>query len=558
MTRRERLQFLLVWFFLGIVPLFLRPLWEPDEVRYAEIPREMLALGDWLTPRLNFVLYFEKPPLQYWLSALGMRAFGINAIAARLPLALAALVSMGAAFLLARRLGARRPMWAAFMAATTLLGFVCGQLLTLDALFSALLVAALALAAEAVAARYEDRGALGWTIGAFTATALALLTKGLAAPVLLGGVMLASLPFAWKDRRLRMAILRVLFDPLGWLVFLGLSAPWFWFVEKANPGHARFFFIHEHFARFTSNVHARQGAKNPILDKLYFVGILLVGLVPWLSASLAGLRRGWDFARRQRGPMAEGAPLHRWLVAFTLMAFIVPLLFFSLSGSKLPLYIVPVLMPLTALACAMEREGEEAAALRRHGWELLVLGGLFAFVAPFLVKGGTGLPWLLLLGMAFLLLGAWALRPRGLTAGRWMAGLAGALLLLECSAQRVVGRDESTARLVAQAPARVQWISAGYNFQSIPFRTGQRMVVVAGAGELEFGRDQLAPDERGAWFLDDLADLVPTAQRLRTADPGRPVWALIDPDAWPRLSPEARGAWEVVDHNHKAMLARLR
>ena len=558
MTRRERLQFFLLWLALGLAPLFLRPLWEPDEVRYAEIPREMIALGDWLTPRLNYVLYFEKPPLQYWLSALSMKAFGLNAIAARLPLALAVLISMAAAFLLARRLGARRPLWAAFMVATTLLGFVSGQLLTLDALFSAFLVAALALAVEAVAARYEGRGALGWTLGAFAATALALLTKGLAAPVLLGGVMLASLPFAWKDRPLRRAVLRVLFDPMGWVVFLALSAPWFWFVEKANPGHARFFFIHEHFDRFTSHVHARQGAKNPLLDKLYFVGILLVGLLPWLSATLVGLRRGWNFARRQQGPMSESAPLHRWIVAFALLAFAVPLVFFSLSGSKLPLYIVPVLVPLMALACALEREGEEPAALRRHGWELLVLGFLFAFVAPFLVKGVGALPWLLVLGTAFLLLGAWAFRPRGLTADRWMAGVAAALLLLCFSAQKAVGKDESTAVLVAQAPADAQWLSVGYNFQSIAFRTGRRFIVVAGAGELQFGRDELSPSERDAWFCEDIRALGILAQRIRTENPTRPVWALIDPGTWPQLSPEARGAWEVVDRNHKALLARLR
>ena len=89
MTRRERTYLLVLWFFLGLLPLLVRPLWEPDEGRYAEIPREMLATGDWLTPRLNGVLYFEKPPLQYWLSALSMKLFGLNGAAARLPLALA-------------------------------------------------------------------------------------------------------------------------------------------------------------------------------------------------------------------------------------------------------------------------------------------------------------------------------------------------------------------------------------------------------------------------------------------------------------------------------------
>jgi 4-amino-4-deoxy-L-arabinose transferase-like glycosyltransferase len=137
MTRKERWQLLCTWFFLGLAPLFLKPLWEPDEARYAEVPREMLALGDWLTPRLNYVLYFEKPPLQYWLSAASMRLFGQHPFAARLPLALATLVSLWCAWRLAGRLGARRPAWAGFMAATAILAYVCGQILTLDALFAA-------------------------------------------------------------------------------------------------------------------------------------------------------------------------------------------------------------------------------------------------------------------------------------------------------------------------------------------------------------------------------------------------------------------------------------
>ena len=107
MTRRERTSLLLLWFFLGFLPLLVRPLWEPDEGRYAEIPREMLATGDWLTPRLNGVLYFEKPALQYWLSALSMKLFGVNGAAARLPLALASGLMIWAAWRLAKRLGAQ-------------------------------------------------------------------------------------------------------------------------------------------------------------------------------------------------------------------------------------------------------------------------------------------------------------------------------------------------------------------------------------------------------------------------------------------------------------------
>jgi 4-amino-4-deoxy-L-arabinose transferase-like glycosyltransferase len=167
LTKKDRSALLWTWFFLGLVPLFLRGLWEPDEARYAEIPREMLAAGDWLTPRLNHVLYFEKPPLQYWMSAASLKLFGLHPFAARLPLAVATLVTLWCAWKLSVRLGARQGFWAAFMAGTALLAYVCGQILTLDALFSAFQVLALVLGIEAVGARFEGRNAFGWSLGAF-------------------------------------------------------------------------------------------------------------------------------------------------------------------------------------------------------------------------------------------------------------------------------------------------------------------------------------------------------------------------------------------------------
>ena len=558
MTRKERWHLFTIWLFLGVLPLFLRPLWEPDEARYAEIPREMLALGDWLTPRLNHVLYFEKPPLQYWLSAVSMKLFGFQPFAARLPLALASAISLWCGWRLARRLGARKPVWGAFMAATGLLAYICGQILTLDALFSALQVLSLVAGMEAVAARFDERPATGWTALSFGALALATLTKGLAAPVLVGVTFLVSLAWAWNSPRLRNALLSTLLDPLGWLLFLGVSAPWFYLVNRANPGHASFFFIHEHFARFTSHVHDRQGSKNPLFDKLYFLGFLSLGVLPWLSAAVLGFRRGLGFFGKAGGPLGEQAPLHRWTVGTTLAGCAVPLVFYSLSGSKLPPYILPVIVPLLALACAFEREGEEVAALRRSGWELLGLGLVFLLVCPFLLKDKSELGWVLLVGGAFAGLGCWGLRPRGLTGSRWMAGLGSALLLLSLAAARVAGPDKDISALVREAPLNAQWISCGNLYQGIPFLSGHRMAVVAGTGELEFGRDHLSRAERDRWFKEEVSDLTPLAQRMGNEDPARPVWVLADRDAWAHLPVEQKQAWEVVTAIHGKVLARLR
>jgi len=558
MTRGERRQFLCIWFFLGLLPLFMRPLWEPDEARYAEIPREMLALGDWLTPRLNYVLYFEKPPLQYWLSAASMRLFGLHPFAARLPLALATLISLWCAWRLARRLGARQPIWAAFMVGTAILSFICGQILTLDALFAAFQVLAVVAALEAVAARFQGQGGLGWSLLAYASLALAMLTKGLAAPVLVGLGMACSLVWAWKVPGLRSALLRTLFDPLGWLLFALLAAPWFILVDRANPGHATFFFIHEHFARFTSHVHSRQGSNNPLLDKLYFIGVLGAGLIPWLSAAVLALRRSLGFLRRPAGPVAAEAPLHRWTLAAVLLAVACPLGFYSVSGSKLPPYILPAVVPMLALACAFERQGEERRALARSGWELLVLGILLALAGPFLVKQSGGLGWVLGTGAACAGLGCWAMRPQGLTGSRWMAGLGAVMLLITVATGKVAGPGKDVAVLVRQAPANAQWLSCGNYFQGIPFASQGRAVVVAGTGELAYGRDHLSAQERERWFQEDPKALAAMAQRMRAEAPDRPVWALVDRHTWRDFSEGERQPWMVQGRSPSCWLVSLR
>jgi len=518
----------------------------------------MLATGDWLTPKLNGLLYFEKPPFQYWLSAVSMKLFGLSAWAARLPLALAAGLMLWATWRMARRLGARDARWAPFMAATALLAFVVGQLLTLDALFSAFLVAALAAFLEAVAARVEERPATGWTLLVFGLLACAMLTKGLAELILTGGILGLSLPFAWQDRKLRRAILRTGLDPLGWALYLLLVVPWFVAVNRANPGHAQFFFIHEHFTRFLTHEHARQGSSNWLLDKLYFVGVLAVGLLPWVSAALVGLVRGWAYVRKGGGPWGASAALHRWTVALLLAAVAWPVLFFSFSGSKLPPYVLPVIAPLMALAVAFEREGEEFAALRRTGWELLVLG-LILCAAGFAVKGEAA-NWAFLPGLGFGLLGLWALRPKGIGLGSagWMAAVGACLWLLAFAVHKAATPDHDAGPLVRRAPANARWISFGVYYQGLPFHSGERCVVVAGTGELGFGRGQLSPGEAEAWLPEAREALIPTARRMQAESPARPVLLLMKDRDWEDLSNAERDALAPVARRGNNVLARLK
>jgi len=555
MNSRVRSSLLSLWFFLGFLPLLVRPLWEPDEGRYGEIPREMLATGDWLTPHLNGVLYFEKPPLQYWLSALSMKLFGVNGAAARLPLALASALFLWAAWSLAKRLGAREPLWAPFLAATGLLGFLMGQFLTLDALFSAFLVAGIAAFVEAVAQRHEGRSGTAWTLATFTLLAAAMLTKGLAEVILTGGILAFSLAFAWKDAPLRKAVLRTALDPLGWALYLVLVVPWFWLVNRANPGHAQFFFIHEHFTRFLTHEHARQGSNNWLLDKLYFVGVLALGLLPWLSATLVALRRTWTFLKG-RGPQSQDH-LARWSIAIVALSFLWPLVFFSASGSKLAPYILPAIVPLAVLVCLFERQGEEAKAQRRMGWELIVLGALFLLAATLFRKDLGGLAWIYALGAAFAGLGIWAQVGKSLTAPRLRAALPAALWLLVLVAQFSAGPGKTVTDLVRQAPTEARWISYGTYFQGLPFYARTRVVVVEGTGELAFGRERLGREDH-QWFQDGPTALGDAAQRLQAESPGRPVLVLAKASDWKRLDIDEQGRWEILGRNPMAVMARRR
>jgi 4-amino-4-deoxy-L-arabinose transferase-like glycosyltransferase len=459
-----------------------------------------------------------------------------------------------AAWRLAKRLGARDPLWAPFMAATGLLAFLVGQLLSLDALFSAFLVAAIAAFVEAVARRHEGMPSLGWTLLTYGLLAGAMLTKGLAEAILTGGILLFSLVFAGRDADLRRAVLRTALDPLGWLLYLVLVVPWFWAVNRMNPGHAQFFFIHEHFTRFLTHEHARQGSNNWLLDKLYFMGILAVGLLPWLSASVMGLKRSWPFLKG-RGPQSQDH-MARWTVGITVMAFLWPLAFFSLSGSKLPPYILPAIVPLAALACSFERDGEERLALRRMGKELILLGGLFLLAAILFRKDLGEVVWVLVLGAAFAGLGLWAHRPKGLTPLRLKAALGSVLWLLILAAQAAAGPGKSVVELARRSPANAQWISYGTYFQGLPFYARTRVVVVAGTGELAFGRDHL-PDA-GRWFDEDPSALGIVADRLKAELPSRPVLVLAKPSSWNQLSLAEKAHWEELARNPAAVVARRR
>ena len=305
-----------LWLLLAVVwlgTLGVRPLYKADESRYAEISREMVASGDWITPRLNGFKYFEKPPLQYWASAALFSVLGESDWVARLWTALIGLAGIALTFYAANRLfGPPLGAYAAAVLAGSPLYVLLGQINTLDMSVSVFLAAAI------------FAFALGHMLLFWAACALAVLSKGLIGIVLpLGAIGLYALLRREWSIALRMR------PVAGVALFLLITAPWFVAVSMANAEFAHFFFIQEHFQRFTTEMHHRAH------PAWYFVPVLLAGLAPWL----APLGRAAYAAVKAR----TDTELLLWCWA------VVVFVFFSASGSKLPPYILPIFPALAVL-----------------------------------------------------------------------------------------------------------------------------------------------------------------------------------------------------------------
>jgi 4-amino-4-deoxy-L-arabinose transferase-like glycosyltransferase len=320
---------LLAWLWFG--NLASRALTEPDEGRYAEIPREMLATGDWLAPHLNGIQYLEKPPLQYWATALLYQIAGISPWASRLYTA-----GLGFATLLLVAWAGRRffsqgaGAHAALILGSGLLFYALAHVNTLDMGLSFYLTAASIAFASAQTA-VANRTALRWRMWlAWLCIGLAVLQKGLVALVL-PGFAIALYVLIQRDWQL----LRRLYVASGVVIVLALNGPWWWLMSRRNPGFVDWFFVHEHFTRFTTSEHGRSQ------PWWYFGALLLVGLLPWIVPVARGAVDAW------RRPAAVGAfNVERFLLLWAAAVFI----FYMPSGSKLAPYILPMAPPLALLA----------------------------------------------------------------------------------------------------------------------------------------------------------------------------------------------------------------
>jgi len=325
--------------FLGVRPLFI-----PDEVRYGEIAREMIETGNWIVPRLNGLLYFEKPPFGHWLNAISLVLFGENPFAVRFASALTTGVSTAAVVWLGKHLFTSRsvPYFAAFIFLTCFEVWGAGTYAVLDSTFATLLNIGIAVFAIGVArngrARYYWLAAAGFFFGC------AFLAKGFLAfvlPVIVLGpwlVIIRRYDVLFRYAWLTVAVALVVVAP--WAIAIHLQQADFW----------HYFFWIEHVQRFAAE---NAQHKEPVY---YFLMLLPVAGLPWiflLPSAARGLRS------RPRDDDTEGATA--LLVLWALM----PLLFFSAASGKLLTYILPCFLPFALLMASGLRSSIDNARSQR-------------------------------------------------------------------------------------------------------------------------------------------------------------------------------------------------
>jgi 4-amino-4-deoxy-L-arabinose transferase-like glycosyltransferase len=539
---------------LGILALLLffgalgsYPLLEPDEGRYAEIPREMLARGDFVTPRLNGVLYFEKPPLYYWLNAAALSLPGRPEVLGRLFGAFFGLAGVWLAWLLGRSVGGPRvALTAAIVLGSSPLWIALSRANIIDMTLTFFLSATLTCFWLAQAKERGEPGERLLWYGMFAAAALATLTKGLIGFVIPGAVIFFYLLFA---RRWRL-LLRV-----PWLggiaTFLVVALPWHLLAARRNPDFLWFYFVHEHFQRYATSEAKRQA------PSWFFVAILAIGLLPWSGVLPAAAR----LFGRGSGRLRDGLSEQPGLVFLACWAGFV-FLFFSASQSKLVPYILPAIPPLAVLiALALTVAGEEP---RTRSW--VRVGGtvgalLLTVLAAALLAVGLGqvpqasaviLPNTLVFALPTLaacLLSAW-LWWRGRLRSLAVLAVAPALLVLGL----VATAPQAARRISAQSIAGSMLMGGReevYSYrcypQTLPVYLRRTIGVVEYKGELDFGIRHLTPEER--------VRLYPTAEEFRPVwSSSRIVYLVLEKDALPKLRSDGLAAGQILERGEKYLL----
>jgi 4-amino-4-deoxy-L-arabinose transferase-like glycosyltransferase len=448
------------------------PLFDVDEGAFAEATREMIASGDWLHTTLNGADRFDKPILVYWLQAASVLAFGENEAAVRLPSGLCAwLWCLGVAHFARPRFGAAAAMAGATVLATSVGVLVIGHAATADALLNVLLVLTLFDLWRRI-----ETGAPAPLRRAAVWMGLGLLAKGPIAVLIPGATLVLYAGFVPNARPRIAAMLR---DPVAWLLLVAIAAPWYAYaVHRHGRAFLDGFVMRHNVGRFTTTLEGHSGGP------LYYAVVLPLVMLPWtplLVRVLTDVRATWR------------APLGRWLLLWAGFVFT----FFSLSGTKLPHYLLYGLTPMALLS------GAALVAPLSRGWrvaQLAALGGTLALLVatpwlalqlaprvqqPFyraLLSGAPPPPWLPAAAaiVALLLLAALPVRSRRygwsrMLAMAWLVALYAAVAAMPWWAEALQGpvaRAADAARALRAREPSLRVVQAGLNQPSFAWRYG--------------------------------------------------------------------------------------
>lgn len=500
--RQILLDILVLCILIGMFFAFMlgnRALSVPDEGRYVEIPREMVITGDYITPRLNGVKYFEKPVLFYWLESFSIKLFGLREYTLRLWPALFSLFGCLAVYGAGRRLyGRRSGLIAAAALATSMLYYGLGRAIILDMPVSVLLTAALL---SFLIGMHEVPGPRRrlylWSFYAFSA--LAVLTKGLIGMFIPGMVIGAWIIILGEWR-----VLKTMYLPTGLALFLLIAAPWHILVMRANPEFFHFYFVQEHFLRYLTTMHGRYQ------PPWFFIPIILLGLFPWSAFLVQAIKHNLPSTWRERHE-------HRDALFLILWAGLV-FLFFSASDSKLVPYILPVFPPLALLIGRYLGDAWDSRDFPgvRAGYAVLlaaqvILGGAMIALPFFwqtpdvqalgLYPAAAGCT--LLIGAA--LTGALA-RFQGFRLAFIAMAVFAALFLVEmnAAAPRIDTKSIKTLAVALKPLLKPGDEVASYQtyYQDLPVYLERRIITVDWKGELDFGTEV---EDTKAWMMDSAA-----------------------------------------------------
>jgi 4-amino-4-deoxy-L-arabinose transferase-like glycosyltransferase len=357
-----------VLFFAGLGRL---PLLEPDEGRNAEVAREMLTTGDWVTPHYNSFTYLDKPAVYFWMVAASLRTFGVSEAAARLPSALMGAATMLLVWFLARRMFGESMAWrAGIVFASCPLAIVLAREVIFDMTLTFFVTLALAAFWLAESSDFQKP----WLdVLMFAAMGVAIITKG---PVgvllpLLSILIYSAVCGRWRSwKRLRWGV--------GLLVFLAVALPWFLAVSARNPDFPHYALWEESLKRFgTSKAHRGGGI-------FYYVPVYLGGFFPW---SFFLLLAGWNRLRRWRELRQEEGRPRLFLLSWAVCVFA----FFTLSHSKLPGYFLPAIVPLSILMGLVWQDVGKDTQARPPDW---LTAAFAALLGVGILVAGASHSWL--------------------------------------------------------------------------------------------------------------------------------------------------------------------